>query len=97
MGVVEEARELRSDPRLLTALQLQQNVLFGGEVEVERAVSDARGGHDGADLGCGHAGALELRDGRTQDALARLKPARFARRRLDLWRHGASVVAQSLT
>ena len=42
--------ELHGDPRFLTVLQLQQNVLFGGEVEVERPVRDACGGHDGARL-----------------------------------------------
>ena len=41
--------------------------------------------------------ALELGDRRAEDALPRLEPSSFPRRRLDLWRHGLLFVTQILT
>jgi hypothetical protein len=84
---VEEPGELGRDPRLLAALQFEQHMLLGREVEVEGSVGDTRRGHDGGDLGAGHARPGELGDRRTQDALPRLTPARLARGRLELCRH----------
>ncbi len=45
----------------------------------EGAVCDARGRHDGADVGRGETGSLELGDGGAHKAFASLKALRFTR------------------
>ena len=73
------ATELLGDALLFAPLQFQQHVFLGGEVEEEGAVRDARGCHDGTDVGRGETRSLELGDGGTHQSLARLKTLRFAR------------------
>ncbi len=97
MCCFKEPGELGRDACFLATLQLQQNVLLGREVKVEGAVRDARGSHDRTHIGAGHARALELGDRCTEDAFPRLQAARFARRRLDLRRHGPLFVTYRLT
>ena len=51
----QESAELLGDALLFASLQFQQHVFLGGEMEEERAVRDARGRDDRADVGLGHA------------------------------------------
>ena len=69
---VQESRELGRDPRFLAALQLEQHVFLGGEVEEEGSVRDACGGDDRVHIGAGHPATLELGDRRAQDPFPRL-------------------------
>ena len=78
--MAEEPAELLGHPVLLALLQLQQDMFLGREVEEEGAVRDAGGGHDGADIGLGHPGPLELGDGGAHQPLPRLQALRLARR-----------------
>ncbi len=93
----EEPGEFSCDVCLFAALQFQEHVLLAGEVEEEGSVCHACGGHDRGHIGADHAGALELGDRRAEDALPRLQPSGFARRGLDLRRHGLLFVTQLLT
>ena len=94
---VEEPGELFCEMSLLVPLQFEEDVLLAREVEEEGSVRNARGSHDRVHIGACHTHALELGDRRVEEALPRLEPSSFPRRRLDLWRHGLPFVTQILT
>ena len=52
--------EFSDDPGLFVPLQLDQDVLLGREVKVERAPHHARCGGDGTDVGAGQAAPADL-------------------------------------
>jgi hypothetical protein len=66
------AAQLLGDPFFFAPLEFQQNVLFGREVEEERAVCNACGGDDRAYICFGDARSLEFGDGGSHQSLARL-------------------------
>ena len=74
----QEPGKLGRKPGLLVALELGKDVLLGREMKVERAPRDPRLLSDDADVGPGHAGALELGDRRRVHALTGLPPLGFA-------------------
>ena len=79
---LQELRELLGDAVLFAPLQRQQDMFLGWEVKEEGSVGDPCCRHNGADVGLGHAGPLELRDGGAHQSLPRLQALCFTRRYL---------------
>lgn len=78
---LQESTEFFAEVVLVAPDQLEQNVLFGREVKVERASGNSRGFDDGVDVSRAGADSLELDDGRVEYARTRPTTLGFAARR----------------
>src|SRR6202000_2485226 len=78
---IEKLAELLREIVLIAPDQLQQDMFFGGEMEVEGTAGDARRLHDRVDVRRIRSGTLELHDRGIQHPGPRLAALGFATRR----------------